>query len=60
MIVANLVGQSDTGFESDSNEVTLAPRTGELIPLARASKREIADQILGQILKLRRAVSTTR
>ncbi|HEX4277904.1 MAG TPA: bifunctional phosphopantothenoylcysteine decarboxylase/phosphopantothenate--cysteine ligase CoaBC [Bryobacteraceae bacterium] len=60
MIVANLVGQSDTGFESDSNEVTLALRTGEFIPLARASKREIADQILGQILKLRRAVSATR
>lgn len=55
MVVANLVGQSDTGFESDSNEVLLALRTGEFIPLARASKREIADQILSQILKLRRA-----
>jgi phosphopantothenoylcysteine decarboxylase/phosphopantothenate--cysteine ligase len=55
MVVANLVGQSDTGFESDSNEVLLALRTGEFIPLGRASKREIADQILSQILKLRRA-----
>jgi phosphopantothenoylcysteine decarboxylase/phosphopantothenate--cysteine ligase len=58
MVVANLVGQADTGFESDSNEVLLALRTGEFIPLARASKREIADQILGQILKLRRAALT--
>jgi phosphopantothenoylcysteine decarboxylase/phosphopantothenate--cysteine ligase len=60
MIVANLVGQSDTGFESDSNEVVLALRTGEMIPLPRASKREIADQILSQILKLRRAAAATR
>jgi phosphopantothenoylcysteine decarboxylase/phosphopantothenate--cysteine ligase len=57
MVVANLVGKSDTGFESDANEVLLALRTGELIPLARASKREIADQILGQILKLRRELA---
>lgn len=54
MVVANLVGRSDTGFESDANEVVLALRTGELIPLPRASKREIADQILGQVLQLRR------
>jgi phosphopantothenoylcysteine decarboxylase/phosphopantothenate--cysteine ligase len=57
MVVANLVGQSETGFESDLNEVALALRTGEFIPLPRASKREIADQILSQILKLRRAVA---
>ena len=55
MVVANLVGGSDTGFESDSNEVLLALRTGEFIPLPKASKREIADQILNQIMKLRRA-----
>jgi phosphopantothenoylcysteine decarboxylase/phosphopantothenate--cysteine ligase len=60
MVVANLVGQSETGFESDVNEVALALRTGEFIPLPRASKREIADQILSQILKLRRAVSVTQ
>jgi phosphopantothenoylcysteine decarboxylase/phosphopantothenate--cysteine ligase len=58
MVVANLVGKPDTGFESDTNEVLLALRTGEFIPLARASKREIADQILGQILKLRRELAT--
>ena len=42
------------------NEVALVLRTGEFIPLPRASKREIADQILSQILKLRRAVSVTQ
>ena len=55
MIVANLVGQdSETGFESDANEVLLALRTGEFLPLPKASKREIAEQILNQILKLRK------
>ncbi|HEY3824418.1 MAG TPA: bifunctional phosphopantothenoylcysteine decarboxylase/phosphopantothenate--cysteine ligase CoaBC [Bryobacteraceae bacterium] len=60
MVVANLVGQAETGFESDSNEVALALRTGEFIELPRASKREIADQVLSQILKLRRAVSAVK
>jgi phosphopantothenoylcysteine decarboxylase/phosphopantothenate--cysteine ligase len=60
MVVANLVGQAETGFESDLNEVALVLRTGEFLPLPRASKREIADQILGQILKLRQPVSVTQ
>jgi phosphopantothenoylcysteine decarboxylase/phosphopantothenate--cysteine ligase len=56
MIVGNLVGGSDVGFESDQNEVILALCTGETIPLARASKREIADRIFDQVLKLRLAL----
>jgi phosphopantothenoylcysteine decarboxylase/phosphopantothenate--cysteine ligase len=53
MVVANLVGGPDLGFESEENEVTLVLRTGETVPLARASKREVADRIFDQILKLR-------
>jgi phosphopantothenoylcysteine decarboxylase / phosphopantothenate---cysteine ligase len=53
MVVANLVSGADSGFESDQNEVTLVTRTGETIPLPRASKREIADRILDQLLRLR-------
>ncbi len=53
MIVANLVGGADSGFESDQNEVTLVTRTGEIIPLSRAPKREIADRIFDQVLRLR-------
>lgn len=60
MVVANLVGQSETGFESDVNEVALLLRTGEFIELPRASKREVAERILSQILRLRRAVSLTQ
>ena len=47
MVVGNLVGRADTGFESDTNEVVLALRTGEFIRSPAGSKREIADQILG-------------
>jgi phosphopantothenoylcysteine decarboxylase/phosphopantothenate--cysteine ligase len=53
MVVGNLVGQEGTGFESDQNEVVLVLRTGEAIPLSRAPKREIADRIFDQVLKLR-------
>jgi phosphopantothenoylcysteine decarboxylase/phosphopantothenate--cysteine ligase len=56
MVVANLVGQEGTGFESDENEVVLVPRNGETIPLRRSPKRAIAEKIFDQVLKLRRAV----
>ncbi len=55
MVVGNLVGP-DLGFESEENEVILALRTGGMIPLARASKREIADRIFDEALKLRLAL----
>jgi phosphopantothenoylcysteine decarboxylase/phosphopantothenate--cysteine ligase len=53
MVVGNYVGGSETGFESDLNEVVLALRTGETIPLPRASKAEIAGRIFDEILMLR-------
>jgi phosphopantothenoylcysteine decarboxylase/phosphopantothenate--cysteine ligase len=56
MIVGNLVGGSETAFESDENEVVLALATGELIPLPRAAKRVVADRIFDEVLKLRLAL----
>jgi len=56
MVVANLVSQQDTGFESDENEVVLVLRTGETIPVRRAPKTEIAQRILDEMLKLRLAL----
>jgi phosphopantothenoylcysteine decarboxylase/phosphopantothenate--cysteine ligase len=53
MVVGNLVGGSESGFESDQNEVVLVLRSGEAIPLPRASKREVAGRIFDEILKLR-------
>jgi phosphopantothenoylcysteine decarboxylase/phosphopantothenate--cysteine ligase len=59
MVVGNLVG-GGLGFESDENEVVLALSTGETIALARAPKREIADRIFDEVLKLRLALHAAR
>ena len=56
MVVGNFVGGSETGFESDENEVVLALRTGETISIPRATKRAIADRIFDEALKLRLAL----
>jgi phosphopantothenoylcysteine decarboxylase / phosphopantothenate---cysteine ligase len=56
MIVGNLVSQEGGVFESDQNQVTLALRSGEFIELPRAPKRQIADGILDQVLRLRLAL----
>jgi phosphopantothenoylcysteine decarboxylase/phosphopantothenate--cysteine ligase len=59
MVVGNLVGRSEVGFEADENEVVLALRTGETLTLPRAPKREIADRIFDEALKLRLALYAT-
>jgi phosphopantothenoylcysteine synthetase/decarboxylase len=59
MVVGNLVGGADVGFESDENEVVLALSTGETLALERASKRELADRIFDEILKLRLSLHAT-
>jgi phosphopantothenoylcysteine decarboxylase / phosphopantothenate---cysteine ligase len=56
MVVGNLVGSSETGFESDQNEVILVKKTGENVTLLRNSKRNIADSIFDEALKLRLAL----
>ena len=58
MIVANLVGGDDTGFESDQNEVAIALPTGEFLKLPRASKRKLADQILDHALDVRQGLAS--
>ena len=60
MVVANLVSRTDTGFDSDQNEVVLVTRSGEAIPIARAPKRDIARRILDQIVHLRLALHASR
>ena len=56
MVVGNLVGREGAGFESDTNEVILALATGETVALPLASKRDVADRILDEALKLRLAL----
>jgi phosphopantothenoylcysteine decarboxylase/phosphopantothenate--cysteine ligase len=60
MVVANLVSDDSIGFESDLNEATLVLRTGETIPVERASKRVVAGKILDTISKLHLAMHATR
>ena len=56
LVVANRVDVEGIGFESDQNELTLVMRTGEPVALPRASKRQLADRIFDQLLKLRLAL----
>jgi phosphopantothenoylcysteine decarboxylase/phosphopantothenate--cysteine ligase len=56
MIVANLVGGANSPFESDHNEVTLLLANGDATALPRLGKRELADRILDEALKLRLAL----
>lgn len=60
MVVANLVAQDAIGFESDQNEVVLVLRTGETIPIRRALKREVADRIFDQVVKLRLSIHASQ
>src|SRR5580693_3093193 len=59
MVVGNLVGGEGGAFESDQNEVLLALRSGEFVSVPRASKREVADRIFDEILKLRLHIYAT-
>jgi phosphopantothenoylcysteine decarboxylase/phosphopantothenate--cysteine ligase len=56
MVVANDVAAEGLGFESDDNEVTIVTQTGDVIELPRAKKRELADRILDEALRLRLAL----
>jgi phosphopantothenoylcysteine decarboxylase/phosphopantothenate--cysteine ligase len=53
MVVANLVSNEGVGFEADDNEVTLVLRSGEAVPVAKASKTAIASRIMDQVVRLR-------
>ena len=65
MVVGNVVAgdvlsRPVTGFESDENEVVLVTRTGETIPVERASKRAVAGRIFDEALRLRLALHVSR
>ena len=56
MVVGNLVGLAEVGFEAELNEVVLVTATGETVAVARAPKREVAERIFDEVLKLRLAL----
>jgi phosphopantothenoylcysteine decarboxylase/phosphopantothenate--cysteine ligase len=53
LIVANDVKAEGAGFDVDTNIVTLFARDGRDLPLARMSKRDAAQRILDEALRLR-------
>ena len=55
MVVANDITQKGAGFNTDTNIATILTRTGGEIELPLMSKREMADRILDEIVKLRKA-----
>lgn len=53
LIVANDVTAEGAGFDADTNVVTLFARDGRDLPLPKMSKREVADRILDEVVRLR-------
>jgi len=51
-VVVNDVSRADIGFNSDSNEVSIVS-AGEVVRVAKASKLDVAKQILEAALRLR-------
>ncbi|MEH7349859.1 bifunctional phosphopantothenoylcysteine decarboxylase/phosphopantothenate--cysteine ligase CoaBC [Gottfriedia acidiceleris] len=49
MIVANDVTKTGAGFGSDTNIVTIFKRNGEVKPLPKMSKKEVAEEILLEV-----------
>jgi phosphopantothenoylcysteine decarboxylase/phosphopantothenate--cysteine ligase len=54
LIVANDISRSDAGFDFETNAATILKRDGSRVELPLQSKRELADRVLDEILKLRR------
>jgi phosphopantothenoylcysteine decarboxylase/phosphopantothenate--cysteine ligase len=52
LIIANDVGRIGVGFQSDNNEVIVISKNGKIDILSRASKTEIARQIVSKLPSL--------
>jgi phosphopantothenoylcysteine decarboxylase / phosphopantothenate---cysteine ligase len=53
LIVANDVTRQDAGFDVDTNVVTFFARDGKEQALPKLAKREVADRILDEVLRLK-------
>jgi phosphopantothenoylcysteine decarboxylase / phosphopantothenate---cysteine ligase len=56
LIVANDVTAEGAGFDVDTNIVTLLARDGRDLALPKLNKREVADRILDEVVRLRDSV----
>jgi phosphopantothenoylcysteine decarboxylase/phosphopantothenate--cysteine ligase len=57
LVVANDITKDGAGFNTDTNIATILTRNGGQIDVPLMSKRELADKILDQIVKLREDTS---
>ena len=57
-IVVNDVSREGVGFDSDRNAVTIITHD-EVVEVPETSKREVAQRVLDQVVKLRKRVAVT-
>ena len=55
LVVANDITQDGAGFNTDTNIATILTQNGGQIDIPLMSKRELADKVLDEIVKLRKA-----
>lgn len=56
MIVANDISRTDSGFDVETNAATILKRDGSRVELPLQTKRALADRVLDEIIKLKRAL----
>lgn len=49
MIIANNVGDTSIGFNSDDNEVTLFFKDDEAVSIEKGKKQQLAERILDEL-----------
>jgi phosphopantothenoylcysteine decarboxylase / phosphopantothenate---cysteine ligase len=59
LIVANDVTAEGAGFDLDTNVVTLLARDGRDLALPKMTKREVAERILDEVVRLRSTLRAT-
>ena len=52
LMVANNITEADSGFDVDTNKVTLIDRKGKVEELPLLTKREVAERILDKVVGL--------
>ncbi|HYJ90511.1 MAG TPA: phosphopantothenoylcysteine decarboxylase, partial [Pyrinomonadaceae bacterium] len=53
MVVANDITKEGAGFDTDTNIATIITRSGGEIDLPKMTKRELADRVLDEVVRLR-------
>ena len=54
MVVANDITKEGAGFDTDTNIATIITKDGQEIDLLKMKKRELAERILDEVVKLRK------